>query len=72
MQTDPYLHLVEDGRLLAVSVKYSSRKVIYGSEEDKFAALKFLEAIKSNDDQLKEIVLSHLLKKYKILAEVRI
>ncbi|PKU62384.1 hypothetical protein MA16_Dca024056 [Dendrobium catenatum] len=66
---DPYLHLVEDGRLLAVCVRYPSRKVIYGSEEDKFAALKFIESIKSNDDQLRETVLSHLLKKYKRLPE---
>lgn len=72
MQADPYLHLLEDGRLLAVSVNYSSRKVIYGSEEDKFAALKFLRSIKSNDDQLREMVLSHLLKQYKRLPEVRI
>ncbi|KAL0919140.1 hypothetical protein M5K25_011215 [Dendrobium thyrsiflorum] len=66
---DPYLHLVEDGRLLAVCVRYPCRKVIYGSEEDKFAALKFLESIRSNDDQLRETVLSHLLKKYKRLPE---
>ncbi|XP_020586388.1 uncharacterized protein LOC110028750 [Phalaenopsis equestris] len=66
---DPYLHLVDDGKLLAICVKYPSSKVIYGSEEDKIAALKFLETIKSNDDQLREIIASHLMKKYKRLPE---
>lgn len=66
---DPYLHLVEDSRLLAACVRYPVRKVVYGSEEDKIDALKFLDTLRSDDDQLRETVLSHLLKKYTNLLE---
>lgn len=68
-QVDPYLELVDNIRLQAVIQNPVDGGRTYGSEEDDFAALKSLSAIES-DEQLKEIVLSHLMYKFEKLPEV--
>lgn len=66
---DPYLCLVEDNRLQAIYVSSSSEKAVYGSADDDAAALKFLKARDSDVDQIKEKMISHLMKKFEKLQE---
>lgn len=66
---DPYLELIEDIRLQAVCIKSNLEKISYGSEEDEAAAVKSLSDITSDEQQLKEIVLSHLITKCGNLSE---
>ncbi|XP_010069301.2 protein SEMI-ROLLED LEAF 2 isoform X2 [Eucalyptus grandis] len=66
---DPYLELIEDIRLQAVCIESNLEKKSYGSEEDEAAALKSLSEISSDDQQLKEIILSHLITKCGDLSE---
>ncbi|CAI9117370.1 OLC1v1018750C1 [Oldenlandia corymbosa var. corymbosa] len=66
---DPYLKLVEDIRLQALSTTAMSDTKDYGSQNDELAALKSLSAIQSNDQQLKELVVSHFMTKSKRLSE---
>ncbi|XP_038984178.1 protein SEMI-ROLLED LEAF 2-like isoform X2 [Phoenix dactylifera] len=65
---DPHLHLIDDSRLQESPIN----KAVYGSEEDEVAALKFLVVIENNDKQLKETVISHLLKKFENLPEEKL
>ncbi|KAJ6834357.1 uncharacterized protein M6B38_335440 [Iris pallida] len=65
---DPYLQLVEDSRLQTSHVS-PHQKADYASEEDEVAALKFLEELENNDEQLKEITVSHLVQKFEKLSE---
>lgn len=67
-QVDPFLELVDDVRLQAVNIE--SDNVIYGSQEDDFAAMKSLSALELDDRQLKETVLSCFLTKFSKLSEV--
>lgn len=69
-QIDPYLELIEDIRLQAVCIESNLEMISYGSEEDEAAALKSLSEISSDDQQLKELVLSHLITKCGNLSEV--
>ncbi|MED6206006.1 hypothetical protein PIB30_022896 [Stylosanthes scabra] len=64
---DPFLKLVDDIRLQAVCIE--SEKTIYGSQEDEVAAINSLSAVKSNDEQLKEIVVSYFMTKFSKLSE---
>ncbi|KAI6695927.1 hypothetical protein NL676_023637 [Syzygium grande] len=66
---DPYLELIEDIRLQAVCIDSNLEKISYGSEQDEAAAVKSLSEISSDDQQLKEIVLSHLITKCGNLSE---
>ncbi|GMH18201.1 hypothetical protein Nepgr_020042 [Nepenthes gracilis] len=66
---DPYLELNEDFRLQAVEIESDSVREVYGSDEDDAAALKCLSAIKKDDQQLKEIVISYLMSKFEKLSE---
>lgn len=66
LQVDPHLHLVDDSRLQ----ESPSNKAVYEFEEDEVAALKFLGKVENDDEQLKETVISHLLKKFGKLPEV--
>ncbi|CAL5417016.1 unnamed protein product [Camellia sinensis] len=63
---DPYLKLMEDIRLHAVSFDEAKG---YGSQEDEVAALKSLSTIELGDKQLRETVLSHLMTKLAKLSE---
>ncbi|THG16574.1 hypothetical protein TEA_017355 [Camellia sinensis var. sinensis] len=63
---DPYLNLMEDIRLHAVSFDEAKG---YGSQEDEVAALKSLSTIELGDKQLRETVLSHLMTKLAKLSE---
>ncbi|KAB1213316.1 hypothetical protein CJ030_MR5G003614 [Morella rubra] len=66
---DPYLELVDDIRLQAVSIESDGGKIRYGSEEDEATASKSLSAIESDDQKLKETVISHFLSKSAKLSE---
>ncbi|XP_010907682.2 protein SEMI-ROLLED LEAF 2 isoform X2 [Elaeis guineensis] len=65
---DPHLHLIDDSRLQ----ESPGNKAVYGSEEDEIAALKFLGVVEYDDKQLKETVISHLLKKFEKLPEEKL
>ncbi|XP_020236006.1 protein EFR3 homolog cmp44E isoform X1 [Cajanus cajan] len=64
---DPFLELVDDVRLQAVYIE--SEKIIYGSQEDDVSAMKSLSAVKLDDKQLKETVISCFLTKFSKLSE---
>ncbi|KAK7261608.1 hypothetical protein RIF29_27923 [Crotalaria pallida] len=64
---DPFLELVDDIRLQAVCIE--SEKIIYGSQEDEAAAMKSLSAVKLDDKQLKETVISFFMTKFSKLSE---
>ncbi|KAK7404490.1 hypothetical protein VNO78_05421 [Psophocarpus tetragonolobus] len=64
---DPFLELVDDVRLQAVYIE--SEKITYGSQEDDASAMKSLSAIKLDDKQLKETVISCFLTKFSKLSE---
>lgn len=66
---DPHLQLVDDACLRAVFVESGKGKIFYGSQEDEVGALKSLSAIKSDDRQLKETVISHFMTKFAKLSE---
>ncbi|KAM3702515.1 hypothetical protein ACB098_04G031700 [Castanea mollissima] len=66
---DPYLELVDDIRLQAVSIESNKKKILYGTQEDEVAASKSLSAIESDDQQLKETVISHFMSKFATLSE---
>ncbi|XP_062173237.1 protein SEMI-ROLLED LEAF 2 isoform X3 [Alnus glutinosa] len=66
---DPYLELVDNIRLQAVSIESDKEKMLYGSQEDEVAALKSLSAIELDDQQLKETFISHFMSKSAKLSE---
>lgn len=66
---DPFLKLVDDIRLQALCTSPTMDTQCYGSPEDEDAALKSLSAIKSGDQQLKELAISHFMTKYRKLSK---
>lgn len=66
---DPYLELVGDIRLQAISIESDKGMVLYGSRGDDVAASKSLSAIELDDQQLKETVISHFMSKFANLSE---
>ncbi|XP_023548112.1 uncharacterized protein LOC111806846 isoform X1 [Cucurbita pepo subsp. pepo] len=66
---DPHLQSVNDTRLQAVRVTSEKDSVAFGSEEDEFAATKFLATLELDEQQLKETVVSHFTIKYANLSE---
>lgn len=68
LQVDPHLNFSEDSTLHATYK--GSCSYLYGSKEDDIAAMEFLEKVERDDKQLKESVISHLMKKYEKLPEV--
>ncbi|KAK7832437.1 protein efr3 like protein [Quercus suber] len=66
---DPYLELVDDIRLQAVSIVSNKKKILYGTQEDEVAASKSLSVIESDDQKLKETVISHFMSKFATLSE---
>ncbi|CAJ1933321.1 unnamed protein product [Sphenostylis stenocarpa] len=64
---DPFLKLVDDVRLHAVYLE--SENLIYGSQEDDVSAMKTLSAVKLDDNELKETVISCFLTKFSKLSE---
>lgn len=71
-QVDPYLHLINDERLEEANISLDGNGTIYGSEEDDDAALSSLSSIERDDEHLKQIVESHLMKKFENLSKVNI
>ena len=57
-------------RLQALSTTVINETKGYGSQDDEVAALKSLSKIESNDQHLKELVISHFMTKYGRLSEV--
>ncbi|KAK1317913.1 hypothetical protein QJS10_CPA05g02032 [Acorus calamus] len=66
---DPYLLQAKDCRLQAVHITQDSEITGYGSPDDGAYALNSLSAIEMSDAQLKDIVVSHFMKKYENLPE---
>ncbi|KAJ4956302.1 hypothetical protein NE237_013085 [Protea cynaroides] len=66
---DPYLELIEDTRLQAISVVSDGEKTTYGSPEDEVAALNSLSAIEADNGKLKETLISHFMKKFGNFSE---
>lgn len=66
---DPYLELVDNIRLQAVIRNPVDGGKMYGSDEDDLAALKSLSAMESDEQQLKETVIFHLMSKFEKLSE---
>lgn len=60
--------MIDDVRLQAVSRE--SENIIYGSQEDDVSAMKIMSAVKLDDKQLKETVISCFLTKFSKLSEV--
>ncbi|KAL5703058.1 hypothetical protein ACHQM5_028197 [Ranunculus cassubicifolius] len=70
LPSDPFLELIEDTRLQAVSVGGPDKtNTVYGSQEDEVAALKSLSDSEINDVKLKETVTSHFTKIFGNLSE---
>lgn len=69
-QVDPYLKLGEEIKVQASFTGPGGEVEGYGTQEDEVAALRSLSAIKSEDRQLKEIVISNLTTTYEKLSEV--
>ncbi|XP_047161283.1 protein SEMI-ROLLED LEAF 2-like [Vigna umbellata] len=67
LTVDPFLELVDDVKLCAVYTE--SEKIVYGSQEDDVSAMKTLSAIKLDDKELKETVISFFLTKFSELSE---
>ncbi|BAT90829.1 hypothetical protein VIGAN_06211800 [Vigna angularis var. angularis] len=67
LTVDPFLELVDDVKLCAVYTE--SEKIVYGSKEDDVSAMKTLSAIKLDDKELKETVISFFLTKFSELSE---
>lgn len=59
---------MDDVKLCAVYTE--SEKIVYGSQEDDVSAMKTLSAIKLDDKELKETVISFFLTKFSELSEV--
>ncbi|KAG2726037.1 hypothetical protein I3760_01G093500 [Carya illinoinensis] len=68
-QVDPYMELVDNIRLHAVSIQSDKEKILYGSQEDEVAASRSLAAIELDDQKLKETVMSHFMSKSAKLSE---
>lgn len=66
---DPYLEMVDDIGLQAVSTGSDCGKSPYGSPQDDALALKSLSAIEVDDQQLKETVIAHTISKFGRLSE---
>ncbi|XP_010557096.1 PREDICTED: uncharacterized protein LOC104826204 isoform X2 [Tarenaya hassleriana] len=67
---DPYLELEGDTRLRAACAGYPQEETaVYASEEDDVTAFNSPLAIESDDNCLKEIVISHFAAKFKTLSE---
>ncbi|KAK9138820.1 hypothetical protein Sjap_009414 [Stephania japonica] len=64
---DPFLELIEDARLVAITSE--NKTTVYGSQDDEVAALKSLSEIEVDDGRLKETVMSHFMKKFEKLSE---
>ncbi|KAL5702901.1 hypothetical protein ACHQM5_028062 [Ranunculus cassubicifolius] len=70
LPSDPFLELIEDTRLQAVSVGGPDKpNTVYGSQEDEVAALRSLSDSEINDVKLKETVTSHFTKIFGNLSE---
>ena len=68
-QVDPFLHLVEDHKLQAVSS--GSKANAYGSKEDDGSAMKSLLQIEITEDQTREFFASEIVKSLEDLSDVK-
>lgn len=70
-QVDPFLRLIEDGKLQAVITESGFQKNAYGSEEDDNSALQSLSHIQLTEDQTRAFLASGVLKSLGDLPEVK-
>lgn len=71
LQVDPYLHLVQDGKLRAVNPGSDSASKVYGSKEDDEDALKALSQIKITEEQTRESFATTIVNSLENLSEVK-
>jgi hypothetical protein len=70
-QIDPFLHLVEDRKLQAVSTESGHLAIVYGSKEDDCSALKSLSEIDVTGNQSREFFAAEIAKSLGNLAKVK-
>ena len=71
MQVDPFLHLVQDGKLQAVNPGSVGASKAYGSKEDDEYALKALSQIKIAEEHARESFATIIVKSLENLSEVK-
>lgn len=71
MQIDPFLHLVQDGKLQAINPGSDCGSKVYGSKEDDEYALKALSQIKIAKEQTRESFAAIIVKSLENLSEVK-
>ena len=70
-QIDPFLHLVEDRKLQAVSTESGHPAIVYGSKEDDSSALKSLSEIDVTGNQSREFFAAEIAKSLGNLENVK-
>ncbi|KAL5067191.1 hypothetical protein RYX36_018078 [Vicia faba] len=68
-QVDPYLHLIEDNKLQAVSFSPDNMTIIYGSKEDDNRALRTISELLTSEPQDQEIFVSEIVKSLEYMSE---
>ena len=71
MQIDPFLHLVQDGKLQAVNPGSVRASKAYGSKEDDECALKALSQIRIDEEHTRESFATIIVKRLENLSEVK-
>ena len=70
-QIDPFLHLVEDRKLQAVSTESGHPAIVYGSKEDDSSDLKSLSEIDVTGNQSREFFAAEIAKSLGNLENVK-
>ncbi|XP_008443197.2 protein SEMI-ROLLED LEAF 2 isoform X1 [Cucumis melo] len=68
-KADPFLRLVEDCKLQAVTIQSDIKTSPYGSKEDDDLASKFLSEVEITEDQTRESFVTEILKSLDILSD---
>ncbi|CAI8602133.1 unnamed protein product [Vicia faba] len=68
-KVDPYLHLIEDNKLQAVSFSPDNMTIIYGSKEDDNRALRTISELLTSEPQDQEIFVSEIVKSLEYMSE---
>ncbi|CAL9753850.1 unnamed protein product [Musa acuminata subsp. burmannicoides] len=69
---DPFLRLVEDGKLQAVNTASNNFSIAYGSQEDDNNALESLQAVELTESQSKESIVSLIMNSLSDLSDSEI
>ncbi|URE05211.1 Cyclin-related protein [Musa troglodytarum] len=71
-KVDPFLRLVEDGKLQAVNTAANNFSIAYGSQEDDNNALESLQAVELTESQSKESIVSLIMNSLSDLTDSEI